>query len=92
MRGRVLLGRRAVRCGLSTMDNDAWMLALRALTAAVKLVPTTRLVPITADLTRYVPEGDPASGRTLQDEINDGVVRRDELYWDKGKICFREYS
>jgi hypothetical protein len=69
-----------------------WTLACRAAMAAVKLIPTTRPVPITADLTRYVPEGNPASGRTLQDEINDGVVRRDELYWDKGKICFREYS
>ena len=76
------------------MDDrvDAWTLAWRAAIAAVKLIPTTQPVPITADLTGYVREDGATPGRTLQDDIDDKIVQRDELFWDKGTIIRRYRS
>jgi hypothetical protein len=59
-----------------TPDN-AWTLACRAIVAVVKLVPVETRPAKSKTL-------EPTKLRTLQDDLDDKIVRLDQLFWEDG--------
>jgi hypothetical protein len=62
------------------IPDDAWTLAWRAAIAGLKLVPV-KTDPAKSETPAPLPR---AAARTLQDDLDDKIVRLDELFWEDG--------